>query len=109
MALSDIAISSFAFVVVSCCATDLSGDFVSIVIVNQQRLLWIVYYVATIIVVRKQINFQSVVLRSERSSYIHTYMYIVIHTLLRLPSTGLFSPFQSQLFLFVYCCQLRGV
>ena len=39
----------------------------SIVIVNQQRLLWNVYHVATI-VVRKQINFQSAVLRSERSS-----------------------------------------
>ena len=38
----------------------------SIVIVNQQRLLWNVYYVATI-VVKKQINFQSAVLRSERS------------------------------------------
>ena len=35
--------------------------------VNQQRLLWNVYYVATI-VVRKQIHFQSVVLRSKRSS-----------------------------------------
>ena len=39
----------------------------SIVIVNQQRLLWNVYYVATI-VVRNQINFQSAVLRSFRSS-----------------------------------------
>ena len=38
----------------------------SIVIVNQQRLLWNVYYVATT-AVRKQINFQSAVLRSERS------------------------------------------
>ena len=33
---------------------------------NQQGLLWNVYYVATI-VVRKQINFQSAVIRSERS------------------------------------------
>ena len=40
----------------------------SIVIVNQQRLLWNVYYVATI-VARKQINFQSAVLRSERSCF----------------------------------------
>ena len=39
----------------------------SIVIVNQLRLLWNVYYVATI-VVRKQITSQSAVLRSERSS-----------------------------------------
>ena len=39
----------------------------SIVIVNQQRLLWNVHYVSTI-VVRKQINFQSAVLRSEISS-----------------------------------------
>ena len=35
---------------------------------NQQELLWNVYYVATI-VVRKQINFQSAVIRSERSCY----------------------------------------
>ena len=35
--------------------------------VNQQGLLWSVCYVATI-VVRKQINFQSAFIRSERSS-----------------------------------------
>ena len=34
---------------------------------NQQGLLWNVHYVATI-VVRKQINFQSAVIRSKRSS-----------------------------------------
>ena len=34
---------------------------------NQQGLLWNVYYVATL-VVRKQINFQSEFIRSERSS-----------------------------------------
>ena len=34
---------------------------------NQQGLLWNMYYVAAI-VVRKQINFQSAVMRSERSS-----------------------------------------
>ena len=34
---------------------------------NQQGLLWNVHYVATI-VVRKEINFQSAVIRSKRSS-----------------------------------------